>query len=149
MPESSNGPDPRSPGKPPATPAENRAGLGLLAQARAGLAEARSALDPSERFRLAHLAALRVAAALFAARSRPATRPRRPKSAWALVETVAPELSEWAAYFAGSAGTRAAVEAGAVSLVSERDADEQLLAAEQFLAAVERELGLLAAPLAS
>jgi hypothetical protein len=32
--------------------------------------------------------------------------------------------------------------------VSERDADEQLLAAEQFLAAVERELGLLAAPLA-
>ena len=105
MPESSNGPDPRPPGNPPATPAENRAGLGLLAQARAGLAEARVARDPSERFRLAHLAALRVAAALFAGRSRPATRPRRLKSAWALVETVAPELSEWAAYLAGSAGS--------------------------------------------
>jgi hypothetical protein len=144
MPESSNGPGPQ----PPENSPERRAGLGLLAQARAGLAEARFVLDPGERFRLAHLAALRVAAALFAARSRPATRPRRLKSAWALVEAVAPELSDWAAYFAGSAGTRAAVEAGAVSLVSDRDADEQLLAAEQFLAAVERELGLLAAPLA-
>jgi hypothetical protein len=110
--------------------------------------EARFALDPGERFRLAHLAALRAAAALFAVRSHPATRPRRLKSAWVLLETVAPEMSEWAAYFAASAGTRAAVEAGAVSLVSERDADDQLLAAEQFLAAVERELGLLAAPLA-
>jgi hypothetical protein len=149
MSESSNGPDPRPSESASATPPENAAGLGLLAQARAGLAEARFALDPGDRFRLAHLAALRMAAALFAVRSRPATRPRRLRSAWALVETVAPELSEWAAYFAGSAGTRAAVEAGAVSLVSERDADEQLLAAEQFLAAVERELGLLAAPLAS
>ena len=90
MPESSNGPGPQ----PPENSPERRAGLGLLAQARAGLAEARFVLDPGERFRLAHLAALRVAAALFAARSRPATRPRRLKSAWALVEAVAPELSE-------------------------------------------------------
>ena len=116
MPESSNGPDPRPPGNSPATPAENRAGLGPLAQARAGLAEARSALDPSERFRLAHLAAL--------ARCRRAVCGPVPSSdAAAETEerlgsggTVAPELSEWAAYFAGSAGTRAAVEAGAVSL---------------------------------
>ena len=85
MPESSNGPGPQ----PPENSPERRAGLGLLAQARAGLAEARFVLDPGERFRLAHLAALRVAAALFAARSRPATRPRRLKSAWALVEAMA------------------------------------------------------------
>jgi hypothetical protein len=148
MTEPPNGLDPRATEKSPATPPENRAGRGLLAQARSGLAEARFALDPGERFRLAHLAALRGAAALFAARSRPATRPHRLKSAWVLLETVAPEMSEWAAYFAASAGTRAAIEAGAVRLVSERDADDQLLAAEQFLAAVERELGLLAAPLA-
>jgi hypothetical protein len=127
----------------------NPAGLGLIAQARVVLAEARFALEPGERFRLAHLAALRVAAALFAVRARPATRPRRLRSAWALVDSVAPELGEWAAYFAGAAGTRAAVEAGAVGLVSQRDADDQLRAAEQFLEIVERELGLLAAPLAS
>jgi SAV_6107-like HEPN len=131
------------------TPPPNRAGLGLLAQARSVLAEARFMPEAAERFRLAHLAALRVAAALFAARSQPATRPHRLRSAWALLESVAPELADWAAYFAGSAGKRAAVEAGAISIVSDREADDQLLAAQRFLAIVERELGLLIAPLAS
>jgi len=104
--------------------------------------------DPAEQFRLAHLAALRGAAALFAERARPAGR-RRLVSAWVLVDAVAPELSEWSAYFAGTAGKRAAVEAGARSVVSERDADDQRHAAAQFLVLVERHVGLLATPLAS
>jgi hypothetical protein len=103
--------------------------------------------EPGERFRLAHLAALRGAAALFAQRARPAGK-RRLVSAWVLVDAVAPELAEWSAYFAGTAGKRAAVEAGAHSVVSERDAEDQLHAAEQFVTLVERTLGLLA-PLAS
>jgi hypothetical protein len=111
------------------------------------LREAAVAGEPGERFRLAHLGALRAAAALFAQRARPAGR-RRLVSAWVLVDAVAPELAEWSAYFAGTAGKRAAVEAGARSVVSARDADDQLHAAEQFLALVEGTLGLLA-PMAS
>lgn len=121
----------------------------LLAQARAVLVEAARTDEIGERFRLAHLAALRTAAALFADRGRPAAGRRRLVSAWVLVESVAPEFSEWAAYFAAGASARAAVEAGAVSAVSARDADDQLRAAEQFLTLVEESLGLLAAPLAS
>lgn len=121
----------------------------LVAQARDVLAEATRADEVGERFRLAHLAALRTAAALFADRGRPASGRRRLVSAWVLVDAVAPEFSEWAAYFAAGAPARAAVEAGATSAVSARDADDQVRAAAQFLALVEDSLGLLAAPLAS
>jgi HEPN superfamily protein len=58
---------------------------------------------------------------------------------------VAPEHAEWAAYFAAGASVRAAVEAGAVSAVSARAADDQLRSATEFLALVEDSLGLLAA----
>jgi hypothetical protein len=126
-------------------PPTSRSAASLVEQARAMLREARRDADPAERFRLAHLAALRVAAALFAERGRPAGR-RRLVSAWVLVDAVAPELAEWAAYFAGTAGKRAAVEAGARGLVSERDAEDQVRAAEQFLVLAERSR---AAPLAS
>jgi SAV_6107-like HEPN len=126
-----------------------RSGAVLLRQARGVLVEANSATTAAERFRLAHLAALRTSAALFAERARPASGPRKLLSAWVLVDMVAPEFSEWAGYFAASAATRAAVEAGAVSLVSERDADDQLRAAAEFLTLVEQSFGLLAVPLAS
>lgn len=128
-------------------PPQSRSAASLVEQARSMLRDAALAAEPGERFRLAHLAALRGAAALFAQRARPAGK-RRLVSAWVLVDAVAPELAEWSAYFAGTAGTRAAVEAGAHSVVSERDAEDQLHAAEQFVILVERTLGLLA-PLAS
>lgn len=123
--------------------------LALLAHARAVLTAAAQADTSAERFSLAHLGALRTAAALFAARGRPAAARRRLVSAWVLLEAVAPELGEWAGYFAAAAPARAAVEAGASSAVSARDADDQLRAAQQFLALVEASIGLLAAPLAS
>lgn len=130
----------------PGVPASARA---VLAQARAALTEAAVAETAAERYRLAHLGALRTAAAVFADRGRPASARRRLVSAWVLVESVAPEFAEWAGYFAAGAPARAAVEAGALSAVNARDADDQLRAAREFLMLVEASLGLLAAPLAS
>ncbi|MDQ2796157.1 MAG: SAV_6107 family HEPN domain-containing protein [Actinomycetota bacterium] len=119
--------------------------LGLLLQARAVLLDAAATPDASDRFRLAHLSALRTAAAVAAGRGRPAGTRRRLMSVWVLLERVAPEYAEWAGYFAAGAAARAAVEAGAVSAVSARSADDQLRSATEFLALVEGSLGLLAA----
>jgi hypothetical protein len=119
--------------------------VGLLTHARAVLADASATSDPGERFRLAHLSALRTAAAVSAQRGRPASTRRRLMSVWVLLERVAPEHAEWAAYFAAGASIRAAVEAGAISAVSSRSADDQLRAATEFLSLVEGSLGLLAA----
>ncbi|MGH8861566.1 MAG: SAV_6107 family HEPN domain-containing protein [Jatrophihabitantaceae bacterium] len=121
----------------------------LLAQARTVLAEAAATPEVGERFRLAHLAALRIAAAVLADRGRPAGVRRRLMSVWLVLDAVAPELAEWGRYFAAGAPVRAAVEAGAMNAVSARDADDQLRSAAQFLRLVEGSLGMPAAPLAS
>ena len=121
----------------------------LLDRARSVLAEAAIADAPDERFRLAHLSALRTAAAVLAVRGRPASTRRRLVSAWLLIETVAAEYDEWARYFAAGAPSRAAIEAGASHVVSTREADDQVRAAGEFLRVVETQLGLLVAPLAS
>jgi hypothetical protein len=122
--------------------------LVLFARARSALAEAATAQDAGDRFCLAHLAALRAAAALLALRGRPAASRRRLMSAWVLVESVAPEFAEWAAYFAAGASSRAAIEAGAVAAVSDRAADDQLRAADEFLRLVEGRCGVLPVALA-
>jgi hypothetical protein len=119
--------------------------FGLLAQARTVLADAAAAADPGERFRLAHLSALRTAAAVCADRGRPSRSRRRLMSVWVLLERVAPEHADWATFFAAGAPIRAAVEAGVRSVVSDRVADDQVRAAGDFLALVEQSLGLLAA----
>lgn len=127
-------------------------GAALVEQARLVLAQARAisaTADPGERFRLAHLAALRAAAAILAERGRPASARRRLVNVWVLLERVAPEFAEWARYFAAGAALRAAVEAGALHAVTVRRADDELRAAEQLLHLVERTLGMLAVPLAS
>lgn len=120
-----------------------RSALSLLGQARLVLDQARCADDPGERFRLAHLSALRSAAAVCAERGHPAG--RRLVSVWVLLDRLAPEHREWAAYFAAGAPVRAAVEAGALSAVTTRTADDQVRAAGEFLDVVESALGLLAA----
>ena len=66
---------------------------------------------------------------MVAERGRPAIARRRLISVWVLLETVAPEFGEWAAFFAAAAPVRAAVEAGAVRAVSTRQADDQVRAA--------------------
>jgi hypothetical protein len=132
------------PYRPYRPPSASPAALDLLATARRGLAEAMLACRHHERYAAAHLAALRTAAAVLAARARPldGTARRRPRSAWALLPDVAPELTEWAAFFAAGAGKRAAAEAGLVGAVTAREADDLLRDAETFLALVETTLGL-------
>ncbi|UQX87204.1 SAV_6107 family HEPN domain-containing protein [Jatrophihabitans telluris] len=124
--------------------------LALLGQAKTTWAEAVLEPQPAEKYRAAHVAALRAAAALLALRARPtAVVRRRPTSAWVLLDVVAPELSEWSAYFADSAQRRAAIEAGSHSVVNERDADDLLRAAGEFIAIAERMAGQLPIGLAS
>ena len=115
----------------------------LLALARRGLVEATSTDRPGERYATAHLAALRAAAAVLACRARPAgnTRRSRPTSAWVLLANVAPELAEWAGFFAAGARKRAAAEAGLPSAVTPREADDLVRDAETFLSVVETTLG--------
>jgi L-fucose isomerase-like protein len=124
----------------------------LLRLARHGLLEADSATEPGERYAAAHLSALRAAAAVLACRARPCARTgrrSRPTSAWVLLAAVAPELAEWATFFAAGARKRAAAEAGLPHAVTVREADDLLRGAEQFLLVVETTLGLSAQSLLS
>jgi hypothetical protein len=123
--------------------------LALVNQARTSWAEAVMESRAAEKYRAAHVAALRAAAALLALRARPSTARRRPTSAWVLLDEVAPELTEWSAYFADSAVRRAAIEAGSLSAVSESDADDLLRAAGEFVAIVDKMLGVLQLRVAS
>ena len=124
------------------TPAE------LLVLARSGLVEADEQRVDGLRYATAHLAALRAAAAVLAARARPAPgRRSRLTSVWVLLTLVAPELSEWAEYFSASAAKRAAAEAGIPRVVSPREAEDLLRSAEQFIGVVEVTLGLSYQPL--
>ena len=88
--------------------------LALLESARYGLTAAESEASAGARYVAAHLAALRAAAAVVAARAEPGvtTRRKRPQSVWELLPRVEPALQEWAAFFAAGAAKRAAAEAG-------------------------------------
>jgi len=83
-----------------------------LARASEALAEAEESRDHLIRYASAHVAALRAAAAVLAVRAKPAAS-RRPvqRNVWVLLAKVAPELGEWAAFFAAGAPKRAAAEA--------------------------------------
>jgi hypothetical protein len=117
----------------PASPElSQRSAVGLLAHAQAGVAEAQREPLPAQRYALAYLAALRAAAAMLALRGRPHRGRARPASAWALLATLAPELREWAEFFAAGSATRAAVQAGITRMVSQRAADDLVRQAAQF-----------------
>jgi len=117
-----------------------------LLRSAESLSEAVAGRDPAERYAHAHVAALRAAAALLAARSLPTppSRRRRPqRNAWVLLSEVAPELAEWARFFAAGAGKRAAAEAGSARAVSATEADALIRDADRFLGVVEASLGLV------
>ena len=121
------------------------AAAGLMHAAKVTLREAAWETDPAQRFATAHLAALRAAAAVLAARARVDGRSRRrPSSAWSLLGTVAPELVEWATFFAAGATKRAAAQAGLPDAATQREADDLVRDVETFLAVVERSVGLAA-----
>ena len=112
-------------------------------RARAALAAATTSTSVLERYATAHVAALRGAAAVLAARPRP--RPRRgrqQRSAWALLDEVEPSLAAWSAFFASGAAKRAAAEAGLARMVSDADATALVVQVGQFLDEVEQLLGL-------
>jgi len=108
-----------------------------LDRARDALVAAELAETPAQRYLSAQLAALRVAAAVIAARGRPG-RNHGPRNAWQLVGQLAPELAEWAGFFATTQLKQQAVAAGATALVVEREADDLLRDAAAFHAEVTR-----------
>ncbi|WP_158566416.1 SAV_6107 family HEPN domain-containing protein [Micromonospora craterilacus] len=114
----------------------------LLAMARQGLTEAAGSRADGLRYAAAHLAALRAAAAVVAARSRPEPgRRKRLTSVWVLLAEVAPELGEWATFFADRSTRRAAIEAGIPRVVRAADADDLLTSAYRFVEHVGGMLG--------
>jgi hypothetical protein len=134
----SGGPDGRGrPAGPRVAPAPtSRAALSLLRQATDGLAEAHRTPEPLLRYPAAYLAALRAGAAVLAVRARPQPRRGASRNVWQLLAEIAPEFTEWAAFFASCSDTRAAAEAGIARLVGQREADDLLRQAEQFVGLV-------------
>jgi hypothetical protein len=114
--------------------------LELLDRAEASLLHAGQSGDVGERYVTAHLAGLRAAAAVLAARTVPAG-PSRPRSVWEVLPRLAPELTEWAAFFAGTGRQRAAVERGEHTLPA-RESDDLVRQAEIFLGIVHDLLGV-------
>jgi hypothetical protein len=131
----------------PAHAFPHRSASQLLTLARRGLDDAATQPVDGLRYATAHLAGLRAAAAVVAARAKPVPSPRsKLTSVWDLLSIVAPALGEWAAYFAASAAKRVAAEAGIPRVVSAQEADDLVQAAATFIAIVERALGHLAMP---
>ena len=95
-----------------------------LASASAALTEAEFAETASQRFLSAHLAALRVAAVVLACRATGRVGAAGPRDVWQVLAEAAPEYAEWAGFFASSSAKREAVRAGAVAMVSAREADD-------------------------
>ena len=114
--------------------------LDLLDRSRASLLSACRADTVAARYVEAHLAALRAAAALLAARSKP-SRGAPLRSVWEVLPQVAPELTEWAVFFAASAKRRAAFERGSAG-PGVREADDLLRQSETFFELVQGGLGL-------
>jgi hypothetical protein len=117
-----------------------------LQRAHSSIAEAELAQLPADRYLAAHLAALRVVAIVLTHRA-PSTGSRlrgRPRNAWQMLAEVAPELAEWAAFFAATEPKRDAIRAGATSIVSVREADDLVRDAWAFLRLVERSVGFSA-----
>lgn len=119
-------------------PSVPESALTLLSQAERGLIEAEVEPVAAHRFAMAYLAALRGGAALLALRGRPHRARSRPMSVWTLLASVAPEMREWAAFFASCSATRASVLAGITRAVTDRSADDLVRQTGQFLELVGR-----------
>ncbi|WP_199033761.1 SAV_6107 family HEPN domain-containing protein [Glycomyces salinus] len=134
----------------PADQLPNRSPLQLLAGARADLDDAAEQSRPGQRYAEAHMAALRVAAAVLAVRAGDVAmsrrRPGRPSSTWELLKGAAPELEEWASHFARTARKRVLAQAGIPDIVTPEEADTIVADARRFLDVVVRLLGFSAIP---
>lgn len=111
----------------------------LLADADGALNRALGTEGRAERFAAAHLAALRAGAAVLATRARPRRAGR--KSVWDLLVTCAPELADWALFFAAGSRQRQAIDAGLPTRIGQREADDMVRQAAQFVDLVRTSLG--------
>lgn len=122
--------------------------LELVERSRADLLQACHSRGIAQRYQHSQLAAMRAAAALVSARAVP-TGQARPRSLWDLLPSVAPELTEWAGFFAAVTSRHPSL-AGSVPAVpgqiSAREADDLLRQAETFVELVCRALGLPMTP---
>ena len=132
---------------PPPAPAHSR---DLLAGSARELLAAGSADEAGSRYAHAHLAALRAAAAVLAARAAAQPRSRRGsrlRSAWVRARPRSPpRLAEWPA-LRGRRRQRAAAEAGVRGVVTDRERRHLSAEVETFLALVARTLGVVHQPL--
>jgi hypothetical protein len=112
----------------------------FLTSSWAALMESASAPAAPLRYGNAYLAALRAAAAVLSVR---ATRSRAGSTGtiWSVLPAFAPQLGEWAAFFAAAADRRAAIAAGRPATVTARDADDLLRNAQAFHQVVRTVLG--------
>ncbi|GAA2799893.1 SAV_6107 family HEPN domain-containing protein [Saccharopolyspora taberi] len=123
----------------PSPEAQTPAGaLSLLVQARGHLLDAKQASRPADRYVCAHLAALRAATAVVVARAW-SLEHAKPTSVWRLLADSAPELRDWADFYAARSDRRAAAEAG-IPGVTGQDADQLLRRSGEFLDIVGRSL---------
>lgn len=120
--------------RPPAPPEA----VSLLAQARHGLADAGRERTLAARFAASYLSALRAGAAILAAKGRPHRRAAKPQSTWALLASTAPEVAQWAEYFAARSATHASAQAGITRGIDDAMVDDQRRRAEEFVALAHR-----------
>ena len=111
------------------------ASVELLASAVVEIEQAVSRPGAGDRYVSGHLGARRAAAAVLAARARP-DGAGTPRDVWTVLPAVAPELTEWARFFAAGTGQRIAVEAGLTHAVTVREADDLVRDAHNFLTVV-------------
>lgn len=112
-----------------------------LDRAEMALIEARQHDQVNWRYVYAHMAALRVAAAVLAVCAGKGDLRGR-HNAWDLLGRVAPELHEWSELFGSLAARRALASTSTTPVVTAREADDLVRAAEQFTGVAERYLGL-------
>lgn len=122
--------EPRRPASPEA--------VALLAQARHGLADAERETTLVGGFVASYLSALRAGAAILVAKGRPHRQVAKPQSTWTLLTSVAPEVTQWAEYFAAHSAGYAAAQAGISRHVGAEAVDELRHRAEEFLALAHR-----------
>ncbi|MEO7070508.1 MAG: SAV_6107 family HEPN domain-containing protein [Nostocoides sp.] len=125
--------------------------LDLLSRSEESLDLACHATVARERYLQAHLAALRAAAALVGSRGGRAPHdPRVPyagpggptrRGLWTALAVTAPELGEWASYFAATGRRSRRVVRGEPTPISPRDADDLVRAAQTFLTLAAGRLG--------
>ena len=113
--------------------------LADLRRAEQALLEAELSTTPADRYLAAYLAAMRTAVTVLAVRARP-RHSSGPADVWQVLAHLAPEFGEWAAFFAAGRQKRLLVQAGAATLVSEREADDLLRDARDFHDLVARRL---------